>query len=184
MQGSSPGYTFHRASSSPPSNSPPTSSSPLSSLPSSSPPPLSAASDSDDEDAKVPKPIGEAYRPGRGGYTPQDVLGWDTKHFKELQVCSKVSVLLLFLNATTQKNVNDACTDLLRVRYCYSKQSKPAIDAAVQRVSPLLFFGLISTQSHVQVFDQHQNLIVYENLWPIHDLIKARLKYKSSRSRN
>jgi hypothetical protein len=39
-------------------------------------------------DNKIPKPPGEAGRPGRGGYTLRAALSkWDPKDYKKLQVC-------------------------------------------------------------------------------------------------
>jgi hypothetical protein len=45
--------------------------------------------DESDEEGnnKIPKPPGEAGRPGRGGYTLRVALRWNTKDYKKLQVC-------------------------------------------------------------------------------------------------
>ena len=58
--------------------------------------------DDDDGDNKlIPKPEGEAGRPGRGGYNLEDKLGWRRKEFQQIKVCdrymfSSKSVHLLF----------------------------------------------------------------------------------------
>jgi hypothetical protein len=45
-------------------------------------------SDSDTDDDQIPKPSGEAGRPGRGGYNLEDTLHWDPKEFTKLKVCT------------------------------------------------------------------------------------------------
>jgi hypothetical protein len=37
-------------------------------------------------DGKIPKPLGEAGRPGSGGYNLKDVLGWTKSDFDKIQV--------------------------------------------------------------------------------------------------
>jgi hypothetical protein len=41
----------------------------------------------DDSGDKIPKPDGEAGRPGRGGYNLEVALGWSPKLYKKLKVC-------------------------------------------------------------------------------------------------
>lgn len=41
---------------------------------------------SKETDGKIPKPSGEAARPGRGGYNVQDQLGWDKTSYERLRV--------------------------------------------------------------------------------------------------
>ena len=48
-------------------------------------------SDSDDDDEHgvvglIPKPAGEAGRPGRGGYNLKEALGWTATDFDQLKV--------------------------------------------------------------------------------------------------
>jgi len=50
---------------------------------------LSSLTDSDSEDEEddlIPKPEGEASRPGRGGYNVEDALGWPGKEYRQLKV--------------------------------------------------------------------------------------------------
>lgn len=47
-----------------------------------------SSSDSGSADVKIPKPPGEAGRPGRGGYTLEEALDWNSKTFKKLKVRS------------------------------------------------------------------------------------------------
>jgi hypothetical protein len=41
---------------------------------------------SDSDDAKIPKPQGEAGRPGRGGYNLAAALDWNSKQYNKLKV--------------------------------------------------------------------------------------------------
>jgi hypothetical protein len=48
-----------------------------------------SSSDDDDNDSEkelIPKPEGEAGRPGRGGYNLEDKLGWPRKEFQQMKV--------------------------------------------------------------------------------------------------
>ena len=42
--------------------------------------------DDDDDDDLIPKPEGEAGRPGRGGYNLEEALGWPSKEYRQLKV--------------------------------------------------------------------------------------------------
>lgn len=46
----------------------------------------SSSEESDSDDEQIPKPSGEAGRPGRGGYNLEDALDWDPKDFAKLKV--------------------------------------------------------------------------------------------------
>ena len=50
---------------------------------------------SEDEGDKIPKPTGEAGRPGRGGYNLEEKLGWGSEGFKQLKVSSFSATLTL-----------------------------------------------------------------------------------------
>lgn len=61
----------------------------------------------DTEEGLIPQPIGEAGRPGRGGYNFETQLAWNTKAFKKLKVSfcvrssssqAKLSTRALFTN--------------------------------------------------------------------------------------
>ena len=43
-------------------------------------------SESSDDGALIPKPNGEAGRPGRGGYNLEDALGWHAKEYSRFKV--------------------------------------------------------------------------------------------------
>jgi hypothetical protein len=50
---------------------------------------LSSMESDEDEgevDQRIPKPLGEAGRPGSGGYNLKDVLGWANADFDKIQV--------------------------------------------------------------------------------------------------
>lgn len=48
---------------------------------------LESDSDSDsDSDNLIPKPDGEAGRPGRGGYNLEEALAWDKREYRRLKV--------------------------------------------------------------------------------------------------
>lgn len=53
---------------------------------------------STDEPPLIPKPEGEAGRPGRGGYNLQASLGWSKKEYTQLKVRHLVSFHSLHLN--------------------------------------------------------------------------------------
>jgi hypothetical protein len=76
---------FHSVPASRNDSAPEDSDSSLSSLSSDS----GSDTDEADEDGnkKIPKPAGEAGRPGRGGYTLRVALGWNARNHKKLQVC-------------------------------------------------------------------------------------------------
>ena len=46
----------------------------------------SASSTSTRSSTKVPKPVGEAGRPGRGGYSLKETLAWPLEDYRKLQV--------------------------------------------------------------------------------------------------
>jgi len=43
-------------------------------------------SESSDDETLIPKPNGEAGRPGRGGYNLEDALGWHAKEYSRFKV--------------------------------------------------------------------------------------------------
>lgn len=43
------------------------------------------------DDGLIPKPDGEAGRPGRGGYNLETALDWNPKSFRKLKVCAPCS---------------------------------------------------------------------------------------------
>ncbi len=45
--------------------------------------------ENDSEEAKIPKPEGEAGRPGRGGYNLENVVQWNSTEFRRLKVCNR-----------------------------------------------------------------------------------------------
>ena len=51
----------------------------------------------DQDDGKIPKPVGVAGRPGSGGYNLERSLAWRKNDFKRLKVCLIVVLLALFL---------------------------------------------------------------------------------------
>lgn len=52
----------------------------------------------DDDNGLIPKPEGEAGRPGRGGYNLEDTLGWQRKEFQRVKVrCRFVSFKIVHL---------------------------------------------------------------------------------------
>lgn len=67
---------------------------------------LSSLSDSesdDDNDLLIPKPKGEAGRPGRGGYNLEDTLAWEAKDYRKIKVISTCYLLDL---------INDSCLEI------------------------------------------------------------------------
>lgn len=43
-------------------------------------------SETETEDIKIPKPVGEAGRPGRGGYNLEEQMAWEDQRVKSLKV--------------------------------------------------------------------------------------------------
>lgn len=67
---------------------------------------LSSLSDSEsDHDLLIPKPEGEAGRPGRGGYNLENTLGWEGKDYRKMKVISTCYLLDLIIN-------NDPCLEI------------------------------------------------------------------------
>ncbi|KAF8576076.1 hypothetical protein K439DRAFT_1623128 [Ramaria rubella] len=48
---------------------------------------LSSESEAESDSEKIPKPIGEPGRPGRGGYNLEEAINWDMLRFKKLKKC-------------------------------------------------------------------------------------------------
>lgn len=46
----------------------------------------SSTTDSDSDSGLIPKPEGEAGRPGRGGYNLEDTLAWSKEEYRQLKV--------------------------------------------------------------------------------------------------
>jgi hypothetical protein len=73
---------------------------------------LSSLTDSDSEDKEdedlIPKPEGEAGRPGRGGYNLENALGWPGKEYRLLKVrlLHDSSRFLTFSNRNISKNLS------------------------------------------------------------------------------
>ena len=65
---------------------------------------LSSLSDSEsDNDLLIPKPKGEAGRPGRGGYNLENTLVWEGKDYQKMKVISTCYLLDL---------INDPCLEI------------------------------------------------------------------------
>ncbi|KJA22207.1 hypothetical protein HYPSUDRAFT_55087 [Hypholoma sublateritium FD-334 SS-4] len=107
------------------------------------------ASDSASRMPLIPKPVGEAGRPGRGGYT-------FSKHVK----LKKTDL------ARIKEFINDIVQKQLDTSKCFASQSPKLINIVEKLVAER--FPVMHT---------------YENLWPVTDLIRLRLKYTSSESR-
>jgi hypothetical protein len=61
---------------------------------------IDSDSDNDDIDGVqlIPKPTGEAGRPGRGGYNLEESLGWPAKEYRQLKVAD--SDMFIFIQLT------------------------------------------------------------------------------------
>jgi hypothetical protein len=74
---------------------------------------LSSLTDSDSEDeedeALIPKPEGEAGRPGRGGYNVENALGWPGNEYRRLKVRllhDDSSTFLTFSNRNVSRSLS------------------------------------------------------------------------------
>ncbi|PIL35885.1 hypothetical protein GSI_01545 [Ganoderma sinense ZZ0214-1] len=103
----------------------------------------------DDADMKIPKPSGEVGRPGRGGYSLEQVLNWNPRHMSEFK-----------------KMINKLVGECLDPTRSVSGQS-------LSRVAVL----------RDKALNKFPELDQYENLWPVTDAVKQRLKYTSSKAR-
>nr|VWO99259.1 Transcriptional repressor rco-1 [Ganoderma boninense] len=103
----------------------------------------------EDADMKIPKPSGEVGRPGRGGYSLEQVLSWNPRRMSEFK-----------------KLINKLVGECLDPTRSVSSQS-------LSRVASL----------RDKALNKFPELDQYENLWPVTDAVKQRLKYTSSKAR-
>ncbi|KAE9382796.1 hypothetical protein BT96DRAFT_1010027 [Gymnopus androsaceus JB14] len=115
---------------------------------------------------KIPKPVGEVGRPGRGGYNLEVALGWQKEKFTRVKVGRASSVKSLILvtqwqcsqNVIKQLVVEDLTCDLP-----FSKQAMVKIqyirDEALKKL-PMLED--------------------YQDLWVVDDFIRCQLRYQHS----
>ncbi|KAG6373935.1 hypothetical protein JVT61DRAFT_6097 [Boletus reticuloceps] len=133
----------------------------------------SLESKDDTQIGRIPKPNGEAGRPGRGGYNLEEKLGWGEDGFKELKNLHN-----------EQKFVNKAIRCHLDVTKCRSLQDRQALDSVKYKVSQTTYCQWRNhTYWSLQALERFPDLIDFENCWPVFDLIQLRLKYTSSQCR-
>ncbi|KDR68197.1 hypothetical protein GALMADRAFT_146446 [Galerina marginata CBS 339.88] len=109
----------------------------------------SEISEDSDNEGLIPKPEGEAGRPGRGGYNFEEALAWTKKDFQKLKK---------FMN------------DLIDTHLDTSKKPSSQSQASVNTVRK-------------QAVDKFPTLNNYEDVWPVMDLIRIRLKYSRGQAR-
>jgi hypothetical protein len=103
-----------------------------------------SGSDSSDEsdDGTIPKPLGEAGRPGRGGYTLEIALEWNPKAFKKLRV-RQLQNYTTSSDGVSQTYVHDLTEDHLDTTKCYSGQSLQSLrvvcNAVRETCYPILY---------------------------------------------
>ena len=71
---------------------------------------LSSLSDSEsDDDRLIPKPEGEAGRPGRGGYNLENTLAWEGKDYRKMKAISTFYLLDLIINDPCLEIYQETC---------------------------------------------------------------------------
>jgi hypothetical protein len=128
----------------------------------------------------IKKPAGEAGRPGRGGYSLDQVMGthgWDGELFKKLKVCHAIRNALSLTRS--QAFVNNLVTKHLDERLTFSGQ-KPHLILTVQDAVCGVSFQNAVTDNELQATEKFEN---FARLWPLTDLIKLRLHYTSMQMR-
>ncbi|KAF9233653.1 hypothetical protein BU15DRAFT_66407 [Melanogaster broomeanus] len=95
------------------------------------------------DSGKIPKPNGEAGRPGRGGYNLEEQLGWGEAGFKELK-----------------RFVNKAVKRHLDMAKCRSLQERKALEA-VRDITIARFPDLDGFENYWPVFDLIQLRLKY-----------------------
>lgn len=106
---------------------------------------LSSLSDitSEDESAsanytmlgKVPKPPGEAGRPGSGGYNLEERLGWPKKEYDEMVVSNVHDLQWLVKLTILQKYIHEASKRELEISKSFKQQKTSIIDKICKEVS-------------------------------------------------
>ncbi|GAW07327.1 hypothetical protein LENED_009309 [Lentinula edodes] len=125
-----------------------------------SPPALVFEDDSDD-DFLIPKPPGEVGRPGRGGYSLFEVLGWPKKKYDKVK-----------------KFINGVVEDHLDCELPMSEQSAANVKRVRQQVRIMTTVEIYLTQG--QAVEKYTFLKEYSGLWAIDDFIRNHLKYQKS----
>jgi hypothetical protein len=75
---------------------------------------LTSSDSEDEEEDLIPKPEGEAGRPGRGGYNVEDALGWPRKEYRQLKVVHYSQDRLKFLTALNRSTSRISSMSSLR----------------------------------------------------------------------
>jgi len=90
----------------------------------------------EDTDDLIPKPIGEAGRPNRGGYNLQQELDWSLEDFNKFKVLSPELTHMTHINPTPlQSHAQRLATEHLDVSKAYSFQSNAGLERVVSKVS-------------------------------------------------
>lgn len=107
--------------------------------------PSGTTDDSDDENL-IPKPEGEAGRPGRGGYNFEVALGWKKKEFQKLKVLILSSLAYRFvIYLSDQKFVKELIDEHLDISKKPTSQSQASVNTVhklVRHLSKLVFHSL------------------------------------------
>ena len=85
--------------------------------------------------SKIPKPPGEAGRPGSGGFNLEETLGWPKEYFNKIQVRYETYVVKNHLrHHIAQKETQDLVTTNLEESNSYNKQPSYKIDRICRKV--------------------------------------------------
>lgn len=93
---------------------------------------------------KIPKPRGEAGRPGSGGFNLEESLGWSKDYFASVQVfltqVKSIFVILMHL----QKRTYDLAIPMLDDSKSYNKQPSYKLDRICKKVNVILSLTKLS----------------------------------------
>lgn len=89
--------------------------------------------------SKIPKPPGEAGRPGSGGFNLEEALGWSKDYFTAVQVFLAQVKLKCTILMHLQKRTHDLVTQVLDNSRSYNKQSSYEVDRICKKVNTVLF---------------------------------------------
>lgn len=134
----------------------------------------SQSEDEEDEESEgeivklIPKPKGEAGRPGSGGYSLQEVLAWSEKTYETVVVSTRFghasrNLLIELYKDFVHEKAKKKRLDLSK---SYSKQDKKLVKEICEEV-----------RKEYRILDD------YKNYWPVHDMLKLHLKYTSEAAR-
>lgn len=136
------------------------------------------------EEKPIPKPVGEAGRPGRGGYSFESQVRWSKAQRQEIKVRFQESAAWCLTDITSealrQPNRQRTVGSFYLLQVAVTGISSSCRESGNQiNHSTILCF----CSNDLQVAERFPIMHKYENFWPATDLVRLRLKYTSRVSR-